>query len=211
VPLKPDLVERLTSRALAGVGVERAPGHGDEFFGLREYVAGDPTRRIAWRASARTGALVVRQHALPAPVRVWVVLDVAGPDAFMERAIALSASLSRQADQAGIGVGLAVPSADLLISPRIARRQIDRVLGALVRLDPGAATDSRPPFPEEPARVGRGAVCVVIHAGSGDPGYGPPHARHFSAADPGAWLDRSDEAARALAFIDAAQRRGARA
>ena len=30
-----------------------APGFGEEFFGLREYVPGDPPRMVAWRPSAR--------------------------------------------------------------------------------------------------------------------------------------------------------------
>ena len=35
---------------------------GDEFFALRPYVSGDELRRVHWRASARTGDLVVRQE-----------------------------------------------------------------------------------------------------------------------------------------------------
>ncbi|MBS7457640.1 DUF58 domain-containing protein [Coralloluteibacterium stylophorae] len=35
---------------------------GDEFHHLREYRTGDPTRKIAWRPSARTGRLLVREH-----------------------------------------------------------------------------------------------------------------------------------------------------
>ncbi len=48
---------------------------GDEFFALRPYVVGDELRRVHWRASARTGELVVKQEERPRTGRVTVVLD----------------------------------------------------------------------------------------------------------------------------------------
>lgn len=41
---------------------QRRSSQGDEFHHLREYRAGDPARRIAWRASARGDRLLVREH-----------------------------------------------------------------------------------------------------------------------------------------------------
>lgn len=38
-----------------------APGNGSDASGLRDYAAGDPARRIHWRASLRSGALMVRE------------------------------------------------------------------------------------------------------------------------------------------------------
>ncbi len=68
---------------------------GDEFFALRPYVIGDELRRVHWRASARTGELVVRQDERPRTGRVTVLLDVrrsSYDDAGFERAV--SAALS---------------------------------------------------------------------------------------------------------------------
>lgn len=48
---------------------------GDEFFALRPYVVGDDLRRVHWRASARTGDLVVKQEERPRTGRVTVILD----------------------------------------------------------------------------------------------------------------------------------------
>ncbi|MFC4727048.1 DUF58 domain-containing protein [Coralloluteibacterium thermophilus] len=45
-----------------GRPTQRRSPFGDEFHHLREYRAGDPTRRIAWRPSARSGRLLVREH-----------------------------------------------------------------------------------------------------------------------------------------------------
>lgn len=48
---------------------------GDEFFALRPYVNGDELRRVHWRATARTGELVVKQEERPRTGRVTVILD----------------------------------------------------------------------------------------------------------------------------------------
>ncbi len=42
-------------------GERSVRGEGDEFSGLREYRSGDPQRQIAWKASARHDALLVRE------------------------------------------------------------------------------------------------------------------------------------------------------
>ncbi|MCU1588142.1 MAG: hypothetical protein JWN31_1635 [Frankiales bacterium] len=48
---------------------------GLEFFGLRDYSFGDDLRRINWRASARTGNLMVREAEQGIVDRVVIVLD----------------------------------------------------------------------------------------------------------------------------------------
>jgi len=48
---------------------------GMEFYGMREYVAGDDLRRIVWRASARTGKLMVREAEQGITDRVTIILD----------------------------------------------------------------------------------------------------------------------------------------
>ncbi len=204
LPLRRGLVQRLSARAAAGVGAEPMAGAGEEFFGLREYVAGDNPRRIAWRASARTGELVVRQHSLPSPIRMWVVLRFGTPSRTdedrVERAIALGASLLRHADEAGVGAGLCVPRAAVAIPPRVERRHLDRMLRVLARLDPSAPRPDPERFPESAARSGRGAVCVIVHAGAIDRSFGPRHARHLEAARLHEWVEDTDEG-RALVAI----------
>ncbi len=205
LPLKRGLLRRLSARAAAGVGAERTAGTGEEFFGIREYSPGDNPRRIAWRASARTGDLRVRLHSSPAPIRLWVVLRLGHGDAaeFDERAIALAASLLRHADLAGMAVGLAVPRAALSLPPRADRRRLEATLGALARLDTPAARAAEPVerFPEPASRSGRGALCIVVHAGATDRSFGPRHARHLDAARLPQWVENSEEGRRALALV----------
>ncbi len=50
-------------------------GTGDEFFSLREYVPGDDPRQIAWRVSARTQTLLVKELEQQFTRHVVFVLD----------------------------------------------------------------------------------------------------------------------------------------
>jgi uncharacterized protein (DUF58 family) len=44
----------------------------EDFYGLREYVPGDPIRHIAWKAYARTDTMMTKQFAAYADRRVWL-------------------------------------------------------------------------------------------------------------------------------------------
>jgi len=48
---------------------------GLEFYGMREYVPGDDLRRIVWRASARTGKVMVREAEQGITDRITLILD----------------------------------------------------------------------------------------------------------------------------------------
>ncbi|MEA3075610.1 MAG: hypothetical protein QOF60_518 [Actinomycetota bacterium] len=48
---------------------------GLEFYGMREYVAGDDLRRIVWRATARTGKVMVREAEQGITDHITIMLD----------------------------------------------------------------------------------------------------------------------------------------
>jgi uncharacterized protein (DUF58 family) len=48
---------------------------GLEFYGMREYVPGDDLRRIVWRASARTGKVMVREAEQGITDKITLILD----------------------------------------------------------------------------------------------------------------------------------------
>jgi uncharacterized protein (DUF58 family) len=209
LPLRRGLITRFTSRSHSGIGEENLAGHGEEFFGLREYMVGDSPRRIAWKRTARTGQVVVRQNAMPSPPRLWVVINFprirAGapplkPVVLEERAIALAASIMRAASDGGMAVGFAVPAAKLLHPPREGRSHLDRLLTDLAMLEPSALAARGSPAP---GPVARGGACVVIHVGDVDPSAGPAGAHHIPAARAPEYIAPDDEAAAAiLALID---------
>ncbi len=104
------------ARRVAEVG-RPAPlaGEGDELRELRDHVPGDPFRRIAWRASARRGKLVVREMEREERDIVWLVLDAsvelwAGPegraplDAGVEEMSALATKHLARGDLVGLAI-----------------------------------------------------------------------------------------------------------
>ncbi|MFO0659480.1 MAG: DUF58 domain-containing protein [Polyangiaceae bacterium] len=93
----------------------KARGDGSDLRELREYVSGDPFKRIAWRASARRGKLLVREVEREERDLVWIVLDASvelwsGPSgvAPLDLAIEDAASLVQRHLQLGDPTGLAM-------------------------------------------------------------------------------------------------------
>ena len=104
------------SRRVAEMGAPGPmPGDGIDLRELREHQPGDPFRKIAWRASARRGKLIVREFEHDERDVVWVVLDAsvelwAGPpgSAPLDLGIDEIAAIARRHLARGDSVGLAV-------------------------------------------------------------------------------------------------------
>ena len=104
------------SRLAAEAGAsDPHPGTGTELYELREHTSGDPFKRIAWKASARRGQLMVREFEREDRDVVWLVLDastelLAGPvgRAPLDRGIDELASLAHKHLSRGDRVGLAI-------------------------------------------------------------------------------------------------------
>jgi uncharacterized protein (DUF58 family) len=60
---------------IKGALESHAKGHGQDLYALREYVTTDSARHVHWKASARYGALMVREFAREEDFRVLLVLD----------------------------------------------------------------------------------------------------------------------------------------
>ncbi|MCB9844432.1 MAG: DUF58 domain-containing protein [Phycisphaeraceae bacterium] len=170
----------------AGSQIAATIGIGDDYFGIREYVHGDPLRHIAWRPSARTGTLVVRQTCSPSPTRVWIALDLAGSgasDRSRELAIAIAAAISQHAIDRRLAVALLVPGANLLELPRTGPLQLERILDHLALIDADAPPSRARPM-VLPTRAATRETFVVVHAGQTDASIGPARAARISALRP---------------------------
>lgn len=115
-------------------------GEGDHLRELRELVPGDPFKRIAWKASARRGKLMVREYEREERDVVWLVLDAsvelwAGElgTAPLDLAIEEVAAVAQRHLGRGDPVGLAVLGARVLawIAPTRGPAQAVAILRAL--------------------------------------------------------------------------------
>jgi len=89
----------------------RASGE-EDFAGLRAFRAGDPPRRIAWKAWARGGELVVKEYVGAA--RAPVVLDLAAaPGRDLEARLATLARWVVDAEERGDRYGVRLPDGEI--------------------------------------------------------------------------------------------------
>ncbi|MEZ4442522.1 MAG: DUF58 domain-containing protein [Polyangiaceae bacterium] len=130
------------SRTLAMSGrAGRQRGEGTDLHELRELVPGDSFRRIAWKASAKRGRLVVKEFEREERDVVMIVVDCSvehwsGPmgGAPLDRSIDLTASLAAHHLTQGDHVGLRlIGSRELCrLEPDGGRPQAGRVVAALL-------------------------------------------------------------------------------
>lgn len=105
----------------------RVRGDG-EYYGVREYRAGDNPRRIHWRRSAQSGRLMIREMVQSGDNQLWCVVDtcVAPGDieqaARLESVISAAATVICDALERGAKVGLICNGEPLVVMPPAAGR-----------------------------------------------------------------------------------------
>jgi uncharacterized protein (DUF58 family) len=129
-----------TRRAADAGFASRHAGEGDELRELREHVPGDPFKRIAWKASAKRGQLLVRETDRTERDVVWLVLDASVElwagllgHAPLDQGVEELASLATQRLSRGDRVGLVVAASRIRawIPPDGGSKQAARIASAL--------------------------------------------------------------------------------
>lgn len=137
----PKLLRMCRSADVSGDTVRPQPHGADEFYGVKEYRAGDNPRWIYWRRSARSGTLVTKEMSRVSPPRVLLLLDTfllsRTPVGFaaVEQCIAMAASLATVALEQQLSVGLCVWSGQwVAVPPTRGKRHGEDLLSVLARL-----------------------------------------------------------------------------
>jgi uncharacterized protein (DUF58 family) len=144
-------------RREAGFRNVRRIGEGRSFESLKEWVPGEETRSIDWKATARRGKLMARQYEAERRQQVMIVLDagrlltaeIAGK-ARLESAIDAALELAHSAVGHDDNVGLMVFADEVLhyVPPGRGRRALRLILDAL------ATVEGRLVEPDYPAMFG---------------------------------------------------------
>ncbi|WP_227077764.1 DUF58 domain-containing protein [Clavibacter nebraskensis] len=160
--------------------VQRRADGGEDDLGTREYRAGDPLRRVHWRATARHGELMVRQEEQRSSPRSLVLLDTRAAgypphdddgdgDRAFERAVAFAASVAVHLQRGGYAVHLIETAAGSDRQAPVAARPGDAaaegdLLLHLAEVRPAAVDADRDGVQEALSDLRRSRRAVPIHA-----------------------------------------------
>jgi uncharacterized protein (DUF58 family) len=136
-------VTDLTTSIYTRLGYSPAgsPGNGDEFFSLRDFRQGEDPRGIHWRASARRGKPLVREHEAMAGNKVLLQLETTGSNTdALENDLALFCSVAESLLERGMSVGILAPG--VFIAPASGPRQATLFLMACASLTWGNSLPS---------------------------------------------------------------------
>ena len=129
-----------------GEVLSRRSGRGYEIYGEREYARGDELRRVNWKATARLGRLMVNERVEERVTDVLIVVDAGllgllpgeEVEGLVDAEASLAASLALHLLRSGNRVGLVLRGRESLwLRPAFGRRQLEAILCALARLEPG--------------------------------------------------------------------------
>lgn len=104
----------------------------EDFTGLRDYQLGDPPRRIAWKALAHTGTLMVKEYRSGTAPQQWLDWNLL-PPANTETKLSNLSRLILDAKGEQTAFGLRLPGIE--IPPAHGESQVHRCLGHLARFD----------------------------------------------------------------------------
>jgi uncharacterized protein (DUF58 family) len=176
----------LHDRSLPGVRAVRERAEGREFERLREYVRGDDTRRIDWKATARRGALIVREYEAERSQNVVLALDagrlmterIAGRER-LDHALSAALVLADAAASRGDAVGVLLFADDVQAFLPPARNPLTRIAATLAQVDARLVEPNYPVAFHYLGRKLRRRSLIVLFTDVVDPAVSAPLLTHI--------------------------------
>jgi uncharacterized protein (DUF58 family) len=154
-------------------GKHRSPHRGSsvEFAEYRKYVPGDDTRRLDWKAYARSDRYYIKEFEADTNLRAYFVVDCSGSMAFSGKAEAkiqyarrIAASLSYLLVNQGDAAGLSICTDKLHLEVPPSRRpaHLERLFSTLGSLEPAGDTGLVPALHTVAEKVGQRALIIIL-------------------------------------------------
>jgi uncharacterized protein (DUF58 family) len=173
-------------------GRHRSPHRGSsvEFAEYRKYVAGDDTRRLDWKAFARSDRFYIKEFEADTNLRACFVIDASGSMNFsgggepkIQYARRIAASLAYLLVNQGDAAGLSVCTDKLHLEVPPSRRaaHLERFFSTLADIKPAGETGLIPALHAIAEKTGRRAFVVILSDLFTDPaalGDALQHLRH---------------------------------
>ncbi|MEM1085938.1 MAG: DUF58 domain-containing protein [Verrucomicrobiota bacterium] len=154
-------------------GRHRSPHRGSsvEFAEYRKYVPGDDTRRLDWKAYARSDRYYIKEFEADTNLRAYFVVDASGSMDFAGKgeskvsfARRIAASLSYLLVNQGDAAGLSVCTEKLHLEVPPSRRpaHLQRIFETLRTLEPEGETGLVPALHQIAEKIGQRAFVVIL-------------------------------------------------
>ncbi len=136
-----------------GMHKTKQKGMGTDFFGLRNYFPMDEFRRIDWKATARTGDLMMREFEIEKNIKILILLDTSAsmggglPDnTKLDYSIRAAVVLAKLALERRDEVGVVAFSNKIhsYVKPRLGKEYFYQILEALSLVEPQGGTRMMP-------------------------------------------------------------------
>ena len=141
-------VETIRTKAkspIPDIDISKIGSPGTDFKEIKEYTQGDPVKFINWKASAKTGKLMVNRYEVEGKKTVWIFVDANEYMTYgesvknhLEYAIELSSALAYYFLSRGHKVGCYVIGSGINIYPDVGKRQFRRIFEELARVEYGS-------------------------------------------------------------------------
>lgn len=154
-------------------GRHRSPHRGSsvEFAEYRKYVSGDDTRRLDWKAYARSDRYYIKEFEADTNLRAYFVVDASGSMAFAGRgeakiqyarriAASLAYLLVNQGDAAGLSV--CTEALHLEVPPSRRAAHLERFFSTLGHLEPSGSTGLLGALHTIAEKIGQRAFVVIL-------------------------------------------------
>ena len=154
-------------------GKHRSPHRGSsvEFAEYRKYVAGDDTRRLDWKAFARSDRFYIKEFEADTNLRAYFVVDASGSMAFAGKgeskiqyarriAATLAYLLVNQGDAAGLSI--CTDKLHLEVPPSRRAAHLERFFDTLGKLEPSGDTGLIPALHTIAEKIGQRAFVVIL-------------------------------------------------